>query len=175
MAARELKSGGAGTLTGTATPIRNETMAKVVTTHYEDDLDGTRLGDDELDTVEFAYRGTSYTLELGPKNGTQFDADMAKYIEAAIRAQQRGQDGDAEPAQGAPAATARRTGRTRPLVGKSNRTAGRRKVAGRKSVEQPTADQRRAIREWANSNGHNISSRGRLANEVIEAFNAAHA
>ena len=40
-------------------------MAKVVTTHYQDDLDGTRLGDDELDTVEFAYRGTSYTLELG--------------------------------------------------------------------------------------------------------------
>ena len=167
--------GRTGTLTGTATPIRNETMAKVVTTHYEDDLDGTRLGDDELDTVDFAYRGRSYTLELGPKHGAQFDADMAKYIEAAIRAQQRGQGRDAEPAQGAPAATARRTGRTKPADRKSNGTKGHRTVAGRKSVEQLTADQRKAIRAWANSNGHKMSSRGRLAAEVIEAFNAAHA
>ncbi|MBS1694498.1 MAG: Lsr2 family protein [Actinobacteria bacterium] len=150
-------------------------MAKVVTTHYEDDLDGTRLGDDELDTVDFTYRGTSYTLELGPNNAARFDADMAKYIEAAIRAQQRGQARDVGPAQGAPVAKARRTGRTEPVGGTSSRTAGRRQVAGRKSVEQLTANQRKAIRAWANSNGHNTSSRGRLPAEVIAAFNAAHA
>lgn len=70
---------------------------------------------------------------------------MAKYIEAAIRAQQRGQGSDAEPAPGAAAATERRAGRTKAVGRVSGRTADSRTVAGRKSVEELTAVQRKAI------------------------------
>jgi Lsr2 len=31
-----------------------------------------------------------------------------------------------------------------------------------------------AIRAWATENGYNVSSRGRIPAEIIEAFNAAH-
>lgn len=31
-----------------------------------------------------------------------------------------------------------------------------------------------AVREWANSNGHPVSSRGRIPSTVLEAYNAAH-
>jgi hypothetical protein len=31
-----------------------------------------------------------------------------------------------------------------------------------------------AIREWARKNGHEVSTRGRLRAEVVEAFDAAH-
>ena len=30
------------------------------------------------------------------------------------------------------------------------------------------------IREWAKSNGHEVSERGRIANAVVEAYDAAH-
>ena len=147
-------------------------MAKVITEHYEDDLDGSRLDDDQLDTVDFAYRGTPYKLDLGPKTAAQFDEGMAKYIEAATRAQQREQERGATPAQSAPTTKSRRTGRAKPAGG----ARGRRKAASGKLIaEQLTADQRKAIREWANENGHNISSRGRLRAEVIHAYNDAHA
>ena len=146
-------------------------MAKVITTHYEDDLDGVQLDDDQRDTVEFAYRGTTYKLDLGPKTAAQFDKDMRKYIEAAIRAQQREQ-GHGVSVQSAPTTRSRRTDRAKA----AGRARGRREAAdGKLTAEQLTPEQRKAIREWANSNGHNISSRGRLRADVIDAFNDAHA
>ncbi|HME50093.1 histone-like nucleoid-structuring protein Lsr2 [Mycobacterium sp.] len=41
---------------------------------------------------------------------------------------------------------------------------------GRASIDR---EQSAAIREWARRNGHNVSSRGRIPGEVIEAFHAA--
>jgi len=35
-------------------------------------------------------------------------------------------------------------------------------------------EQTAAIREWANRNGHNVASRGRISASVVEAFDAAH-
>lgn len=31
-----------------------------------------------------------------------------------------------------------------------------------------------AVREWARSNGHQVSDRGRVATELVEAYRAAH-
>ena len=145
-------------------------MAKVITEHYEDDLDGSRLDDDQLDTVDFAYRGTLYKLDLGPLTAAQFDKDMAKYIEAAVRARQREQDrGATSTTQSAPTTKSRRVGRAKRAGG----ARGRRKAArGNLIADQLTADQRKAIREWAKENGHNVSSRGRLGADVIDAYNA---
>ncbi|AEV87539.1 hypothetical protein ACWT_6527 [Actinoplanes sp. SE50] len=55
------------------------------------------------------------------------------------------------------------------------RTAGR--VAARGAAPARTAgsrDENRLIREWAISNGHKISERGRIPQEVSNAYRAAH-
>lgn len=41
---------------------------------------------------------------------------------------------------------------------------------GRAAIDR---EQSAAIREWARRNGHNVSSRGRIPADVIEAFHAA--
>ncbi len=35
-------------------------------------------------------------------------------------------------------------------------------------------DQTQAVRDWARSNGHEVSDRGRISRSIQEAFNAAH-
>lgn len=35
-------------------------------------------------------------------------------------------------------------------------------------------EQLQAIRDWANSNGYEVSSRGRIKKEIVEAFDASH-
>lgn len=56
------------------------------------------------------------------------------------------------------------------------RVGGRRRgrassARGRGAIDR---EQSAAIREWARKNGHNVSTRGRIPAEVIEAFHAAN-
>jgi Lsr2 len=61
-------------------------------------------------------------------------------------------------------------------VEKGRRVGGRRRGRssgsgrGRASIDR---EQSAAIREWARRNGHNVSTRGRIPADVIEAFHAA--
>ncbi|MCW2650288.1 MAG: nucleoid-associated protein Lsr2 [Mycobacterium sp.] len=61
-------------------------------------------------------------------------------------------------------------------VDAGRRVGGRRRgrsagpARGRASIDR---EQSAAIREWARRNGHNVSSRGRIPADVIEAFHAA--
>ncbi|MBA0048572.1 Lsr2 family protein [Mycobacteroides sp. LB1] len=41
-------------------------------------------------------------------------------------------------------------------------------------VPLSTAGRGTAIREWARKNGHDISSRGRISANIVDAFNAAN-
>lgn len=41
-------------------------------------------------------------------------------------------------------------------------------------VASRSPEQLQAIRDWANSNGHEVSSRGRIKKEIVEAFDAVH-
>lgn len=57
------------------------------------------------------------------------------------------------------------------------RRAGRTpKPAGRPAATTARADreQTQAIREWARSNGHEVSDRGRIPAAVLDAYNALH-
>jgi len=51
--------------------------------------------------------------------------------------------------------------------------AGRDRKSGSTTVQRDPS-QTRAIREWAQNNGHAISSRGRIPRPVITAYEAAH-
>ena len=50
------------------------------------------------------------------------------------------------------------------------RTSGRRSTA---AASKP-ATNTRAVRQWANENGHPVSDRGRIPADVIAAYEAAH-
>ncbi len=56
----------------------------------------------------------------------------------------------------------------------SRRVGGRRRgragARGRGTIDR---EQSAAIRDWARRNGHNVSTRGRIPADVIEAFHAA--
>ena len=61
-----------------------------------------------------------------------------------------------------------------PYVGHARRAAGRRSTVrtagGRGSARRDLAD----VREWARSNGHQVSDRGRISAEVQAAYDKAH-
>ncbi|WP_075908882.1 histone-like nucleoid-structuring protein Lsr2 [Mycobacteroides chelonae] len=63
-----------------------------------------------------------------------------------------------------------------PWVDHATRVSGRRRTG--KTGGRPRAridrEQSNAIREWANKNGHQVSSRGRIPESVVEAFNTAN-
>ena len=64
----------------------------------------------------------------------------------------------------------------KPWVEASRRVGGRRRGRaaatgkGRAAIDR---EQSAAIREWARRNGHNVSTRGRIPADVIDAFHAA--
>ncbi|WP_195165883.1 Lsr2 dimerization domain-containing protein [Mycobacteroides abscessus] len=64
-------------------------------------------------------------------------------------------------------------------VDHARRVSGRRRSRGgssapRRSRASIDREQSAAIREWARKNGHNVSARGRIPAEVVDAFNGAN-
>lgn len=161
-------------------------MGKRVTIEYEDDLGGGAVAAEDVVTVNFSVRGDDYTLVLSPENGAQYEADMARWITAAKKAQTR----EAREARKKAAPTARKkvTSTARKATPVAKKAQPEKKRIGKPATATRTAerrtpvpavaaaakDQNRAIREWAEANGHNVSKRGRISAEVIDAFNAAH-
>ena len=108
-----------------------------------DDLDGSRLDEGQGDTVTFAFQGAEYTIDLSQKHVDEFHDAMAKYIAAAQKVSGR-----------------------RPS---SSSASSRPNSAGAK----PDKNQLGAVRAWARENGHKVSDRGRVSQEVLDAYNAA--
>ncbi|WP_380169152.1 Lsr2 family protein [Jannaschia sp. R86511] len=60
-------------------------------------------------------------------------------------------------------------------VGHGRRVGGARRKGSRSVTKRSSVGSDNAtIREWARANGHEVSERGRIKAEVIEAFNAAN-
>ena len=64
-----------------------------------------------------------------------------------------------------------------PFVEAARRIGGRAKSGtGRRAAgEGRSKEETKAIRDWAKANGHEVSDRGRIPGNVIEAFEAARA
>lgn len=60
-----------------------------------------------------------------------------------------------------------------PWIGHARRSGGRRS-AGRRSSSSARNGDTAAIREWARSNGYEVSDRGRVPAEIREAYTAAN-
>jgi hypothetical protein len=119
-------------------------MAQKTVVTLVDDLTGEESED--ITTVEFALDGVTYEIDLDDKNSAGLRDQLAQYVAAA-----------------------RRTG--------GRRAAGRRRSGGA-GTGTPRAtspggydrDTSKQIREWARSEGFEVSDRGRVPNNVVEAW-----
>jgi hypothetical protein len=59
-------------------------------------------------------------------------------------------------------------------VGHGRRTGGRRRRGSARNSSRTTAATPAEIREWARNNGWDVPDRGRVAQEVRDAYEAAH-
>jgi len=108
------------------------------------------LHDDEVEgaeTVSFGLDGSSYEIDVCEDHATEIRDAFSSYVGSARRA-------------GRAAAPAQR--RSSPRGGRT--TGGG--SGGKQRVQE--------MREWARSNGHKVSERGRLSAAVVQAYEAAH-
>jgi hypothetical protein len=123
-------------------------MAQKTIVTLVDDLTGEEAED--ITTVEFALDGVTYEIDLDEKNSERLRDALAEYIAAA-----------------------RRTGGRRA-------SAGRRRASGGAGSGTPRAtspggydrETSKQIREWAKAQGFEVSDRGRVPNNVVEAWEA---
>ena len=120
-------------------------MAQRVVIELTDDLDGKPIKDGQGETVTFALDGTAYEIDLGKKNADSLRNDLSKYVGEARRA------GRASGAGGR---------------GRSSRAAGSR---------QGRDYDPKAVRAWAESQGIQVSQRGRVPADLVAKFQSANA
>ena len=119
-------------------------MVEIIIRQLIDDLDGKPIDTGLGHEVTFSYQGIDYRIDLRPTNADKIEAAFAPYINAAKKVSS--------------------ASKVRPKTQTATKTSG----SGR-SIEQL-----KAIREWAGNNGFDVSPRGRIKADIIDAFDAAH-
>lgn len=97
-------------------------------------------GTEAEETVQFGLDGVSYQIDLSTDNAEELRDALAQYVEHARRA------------------GGRKRAAVRPAV----------KVAARPATVD--REQNQAIRAWARKNGFQVSDRGRIPSEVVDAY-----
>ncbi|GAA2416772.1 histone-like nucleoid-structuring protein Lsr2 [Mycolicibacterium llatzerense] len=134
-------------------------MAERIVVQLVDDINGTEITDDTGERINFSVRGVDYQIDLSAANVAKFEKALAPYLDAATRV------------------GGRRT-RTPKVAEPSSRSAkggasrGRGKKAAGKGLT--SKDELTAIREWAQQNGYDVASRGRIKADIVEAYHAAN-
>ena len=114
-------------------------MAVKYEMRYVDDIDGTELDQDEVNSIAFSFDGKEFTIDLSAENADAFRTAIEPYIDAAQKVS----------------------------------GGAKRKPARKASAKSSTGDTK-AIREWARENGYEVSDRGRIPADVMEAYAAAN-
>ncbi|MDQ3765081.1 MAG: Lsr2 family protein [Actinomycetota bacterium] len=102
---------------------------------------------ENISTVEFALDGVTYELDLTDENSTKLHDALSPYTKAGRKIGGRPRSG--------------------PRPGRAIKSTGRTNGYNRETLK--------SIREWAKKNGHNVSARGRLPTEVLQAWQSAQA
>lgn len=125
-----------------------ECVSKIQTVTFVDDLDGRELDPDDARTVSWSWLGVDYELDVSSSNLDKIEQGkitVARLIKASTRV----------------------GGRRR---SPSSLQSKKRIAANGSGSGSPNAQ----IRKWAADNGYEVSSRGRIPNEIVEAYEAAH-
>ncbi len=115
-------------------------MAKQTVIQMTDDLDGSEA----TQSIEFSFRGKSYTIDLNDSNAADFDDALAPYIAAAEKS------GGVQP----------------------SRSSGRRAGAARQQASSDVDPKQ--VRAWAEANAVAVSPRGRIKADILEQYRAAN-
>jgi hypothetical protein len=123
-------------------------MAQRTIVQLTDDLDGKPIPDGKGETIRFSLDRTDYEIDLTEKNAKALRDTVGKYVAAARRTGSRG-----------------------------TRGAGSRRGAGQdRGRGETTRDyDPKAVRVWAESQGMEVSQRGRVPAEIIAKFQEANA
>ena len=137
-------------------------MAQRVEVLLIDDLDGS----DADETVAFALDGVSYEIDLTAANAAAMREGLATWVDAARRVKGSKRTG-ASPVRAVPTPAASSPGRSKSSA----------KNAAKGKAEPTREEQRRElrkVRDWAAANGHDINSRGRIPESVMDAYRDAN-
>ena len=122
-------------------------MAQRTVVQLTDDLDGTEIRDGKGETLSFALDRQGYEIDLTDKNAKAMREAFQKYISAARRAS----------------------------GGAGTRASGRGRRAASGSSGPARDYDPKAVREWASSQGIEVSQRGRVSADLVAKFQAANA
>lgn len=101
-------------------------------------------GEEAQETVRFGIDGTDYEIDLTADNAEKLRSTLSEYVDKGRKAK-----------------------------------TGRRGQGGQNSSSSPSTsgskrEETQKIRQWAKDNGHNPSSRGRITQAIVDAYNEAH-
>ncbi|GAA3544021.1 nucleoid-associated protein Lsr2 [Aeromicrobium flavum] len=119
-------------------------MAQRVVTILTSDISGKEIEDGQGETVNFALDGTSYEIDLTKKEAEELRGALKNYIALGRRSSPS----------------------SRPSAGRRGNGSG--------SGSGRTPEELAHVRAWAKENGHEVSERGRIKREVLDAFDAAN-
>lgn len=119
-------------------------MAEIIIRQLIDDLDGKPIDTGLGHEINFSYQGADYRIDLRPTNADKIEAAFAPYIKVAEK------------------------------VSSAGKTRAQKPNATKKLGSGRSAEQLKAIREWAGTNGFDVGVKGRIKTDVIDAFDAAH-
>ncbi|MDT7745384.1 MAG: hypothetical protein QOE59_4462 [Actinomycetota bacterium] len=128
-------------------------MAQKTVVSFIDDLDGESEAEG---TVPFSLDGVDYEIDLTEENAEDLREIFAPYIAAARRTGGR-----------------RASGGGRSRSGSSSSSASSSSRSGSGSGSGIAARSRQALKEiraWAKENGWTVSDRGRLPNNIVQAY-----
>ena len=121
-------------------------MAQRTIVQLTDDLDGKPIPDGKGETIRFSLDRTNYEIDLADKNAKALRDTLAKYVTAARR------------------------------TGAGTRSTRRSRASG--GGAGPSRDGReydpKAVRAWAESQGIQVSQRGRVSADLVAKFQAAN-
>lgn len=126
-------------------------MAERIIRQLIDDLDQTEIIDGKGGSVEFALRGTNYSIDLTDANIAKLDKALAPFVQAAAKA-----FGSATPTP------------------RSTTSSTRKRRTGRRTTKRANTNSTATVRAWAAENGLEVSARGRIPASVSEAYDVAH-
>lgn len=139
-------------------------MAQKVEVQLVDDVDGSEASQ----TVRFGLDGREYEIDLSDKNADELRASVAQFVNVARRTGGRSTT-VRRSAQSAPKG---KTLITPPDPAPAPLVPAQPFAPNGRVVQVPAS--REAVRAWARSHGYQVGDKGRIAREVMDAYNRAH-
>ncbi|MHA7209542.1 histone-like nucleoid-structuring protein Lsr2 [Arthrobacter sp. MDT1-65] len=103
-------------------------------------------GEEAQETVRFGIDGTDYEIDLTTDNAEALRAALAEYIGGGRKAKS----------------------------GRKNQGGQQGSSSSSTSTSRVKREDTQQIRQWAQDHGYNPSSRGRITQSIIDAYNEAH-